>query len=254
MPHTPSTAKTPHQIPARSTDAAAKEEKDIWSLMSSLQAAPKLVSEDPAARLAMWNLVRAGVSDEYLLQALRAISDIAVNKRGGQVRDWALPPGLSRRQLKALPKRIENLAGQIERVNRHKLLAPDAWHKIYLTRGLRRVAQQLFREPRISPPYESAISMNSLPNAMKAYAARLQEQVERVSDLRKGPAKGTEIDFEVKRKVLELVTRVNDVLGKYRWRDLVDLLRPIVPNEPAWVNDADALRRFYRQNKHLLVL
>lgn len=58
----------------------------------------------------------------------------------------------------------------------------------------------------------------------------------------------------MKQEILKLIVTVKDVTGKNRWTDLVNLLRPIVPMQPPWVEDADALRSFYNQNKKLLVL
>jgi len=261
MPRNRITVSERRDIPTRSIHAAAKEgwdSKEVWDylVLFSLFSAPRVVKEDSKAWQALQHLAFAGMSPEYLLGVIDRISVVAAGNRTKRRRQsWALPSGLSRRQLNALPQRIEGLAEQVERINAHKLFCPSSsLESIYLTKGLRRAAQRARRIPRIPAPYEWAISMSALPNALKAYAAQLRWRIDQVSALRRGPAKGTESDFEVKREVLELIARVRDVLGEYRWADLVNLLRPIVPGPRAWVEDAGALRSFYCQNKKMIVL
>lgn len=224
------------------------------SLVLSLSVAPTPVIEDRAAWQALWNLVCAGMSDEYLLQVLDAIWLKAAGRdQGQQAKNWALPSGLSRRELNNLPKRIEDLAKCIEQVNSHELFASSSsLGMVYFTKGLRRAAQMAVRSPRIRSPAESLISLDSLPYAMRAYAAHLRSRIEQVGNLRKGPAKGGRSEFEMKQEILKLIVAVKDVTGKSRWTDLVNVLNPILPTQVKWVADGDALRSFYNQNKKLL--
>lgn len=256
MPRNQITLKTLRHIPPRSIHAAAAA-GDCFQGWTWISAAPSNIREDQHALKAFLNLTGQGMSGKYLAEVLDRIANIASGQRkkgNPRAQRWALPSGLTRRQLNALPGRIESLAAQIERINAHKLLGPSGSHEIYLTTGLRRAAQMASRSTRLIPsPAEWSYSMSSLPSALKAYAAQLRWRIDEVSALRRGPAKGTESDFAVKREVLELVTRVRDVLGKYCWPQIVNLLRPIVA-ERAWILDADALGSFYRQNKKLLVL
>ncbi len=183
MPSNRITLPGSRYIPTRSTHAAAKEEKDLLSSMFSLLGAPASVVKDRAAWQALWNLACAGVSDEYLLQALNAIwLKAEEHDKGRQTQNWALPSGLSRRQLNNLPKRIEDIAEYIEQVNSHELFAPSSsLGMIYFTKGLRRVAQMASRSTRIPSPAESFISLSSLPIAMRAYAIHLRNRIELVS-------------------------------------------------------------------------
>ncbi len=89
---------------------------------------------------------------------------------------------------------------------------------------------------------------------MRAYAANLRSRIEQVSDLRKGPAKGAQYEFNVKQEILKLIVAVKDVTGKNHWTELANLLNPILPRQIKWAADGDALRSFYNQNKKLLVL
>ncbi len=161
---------------------------------------------------------------------------------------------MSRKELKGLPKRLEGIAEKIERVNSDDYFDPAATPShVYLSRGFRRAVQVMIHEKvRIATPAETFAAMSSLPITLKAYARYLHVRTVELGALGKGPGKRGRSDFELKKAVIELITRVTDVTRKPQWATLARLLSPIAGTRD-WLQDDRALRSFYKQNEKLLI-
>lgn len=83
------------------------------------------VRSDETAKESFRNLLRAGASPSEMLEMLVEMA-VSVPKRG-KAPKWLLGLGMTPKQVAYLPGRLNRLADEIEKFNRHPLLRPDVW-------------------------------------------------------------------------------------------------------------------------------
>ena len=98
------------------------------------------------------------------------------------------------------------------------------------------------------PPHSDTSSILELPARIRAFACYLRARTAQVSKRRKGIARGTQPEDQVKEEILKLIITTKDITGEFCWTELSNLLYPVFSKPLA--ASAENLKTFYRQNKH----
>jgi hypothetical protein len=253
----------PATVPERSRDAiggAAAEQDFLQQIVRSLVQSDRdekslrlRICEVGAVPDAVQTLVRAGVSEQYIWDALWEIEGcdltrlrriLAVAPKSGKARfNWTLPDGMTLKTLRALPGRIAQLASEIERVNSEEWYKPGAFSEL------------AFEKESGSPwslRQRATRRLLDLPKTLRSYARHLRRRTKEVSSLRRGVVRGNFFDFELKKVVVRLATEVRDRTRKPYWSELSELVSAVLEETPAWAKDANSLRLFCKENRRLV--
>lgn len=107
---------------------------ELWQRITA-----QALASDKLAKRSYDNLLRAGVRSAEALQMLVGMA--ATVPERGRKPDWLSGSGKSAKTLAYFPNRLRSVAREIEKLNRHSLIRPDAWG---LGRGFSELEERIF--------------------------------------------------------------------------------------------------------------
>jgi hypothetical protein len=199
-----------------------------------------------AERAAVQTLVNAGISEQFIYDELVSVCALAGVAEPARYpgRDMATPEGMTPKQLRGLPERIEAFAVQIERVNSAEWFTPERSPEVLFEKDAGSFLS-VGRKSRVE-------RLVDLPNALREYAKYLQSRTNAISRLKSGAARGTHFQFDLKRTVLRLCVTVRDVTGSPYWEQLSTLISFVANDSLTWAKSADDLRLYFKRNRKLV--
>jgi hypothetical protein len=167
-------------------------------------------------------LIRAGCEGPKVEAVLIVLASVAKMPLSAEVKIF--PEGLTKRQLKYLPKQVKQLAEDVELVNKNKYYDP-----------------QLFvRKSTETLPQFAVIKRDfrTLPGILRLYAEFIESRTRELGKFRKGPGKAGAVNRDLIRKLMKYV---RGVTRRPFYDALADLLSFVLPDDDTY--SAEVLRQ-----------
>jgi len=150
--------------------------------------------------------------------------------------EWGVPKGMTWRSLRGLPKRLADLAVDIERVNQDSWFRPNAFL---------RDPQDVYVD--VSPFEQLPRRFLALPGLLRSYESYFETRRKEIARFRQGPGRANR---SVKNQVFQLLEAVDRNTGRPHYREVADLLAVLAPeNRPDLDFNEAALRQCYKRTQ-----